>query len=423
MTRGILALTVAPLVMAVRFPYAGVNLAPDGDWKLALPLLREAGFARLRLPINWEAIERSPGKSSYDALDSVVKEARPLGLDITGVVTLENAAYPEANRASARLQFVASVAARFRGLIGTYEIGNHPDAVTVAAGAEASSAALARSYALAFPSLAAVIRYQDPGARVVIGSFHPHNEVFFRILREMGALQAGDGVSLALSFSRDDIESADAWRGLNSRISAVQGALGRRQALTAGWVTVAGERTATERAAWFARLAVTLPALGFDAFHLAPVADLRDDLLTGLLGPTGTPRPAFTLLRNLFAVIADWRPMPAPFRYNIVFPQMYAGRSASVYYGNGVEGGVIYWNPGTQADGYLSVSPRAFFIHQMIDPIGATTKVSPETTSDGWLLKNVPPGDHPRIIRIRSSDYAFLYPAEEELPIVFSPLP
>jgi hypothetical protein len=421
----VLRLVAAAVMFAARFPYAGVNFSVEGDWKRSLALLREAGFSRIRVPLSWEALEGTPGKISADWVDSVVKEARLLGLDVTGVVGLENAVYPEANRASARLNFVATLARRFRGLIGTYEIGDDVDVGAVlATGLEPSPANLARAYATMFAPVAAVIRYQDPGARVLVGSFDPHNEVFFAVLQEMGVVQASDGVSLALRFTREALESAEAWRGLQTRLSAVQGALGRGQVLTAGWVTISGERSANERAALMARLAVTLPALGFDAYHFSPMRDLRDDLLSGLLGPGEVPRPAYVLLRNLFAVISEWRPMPAPFRYQLSFPQMFAGRFGFVYYGNGAEGGVIYWNPGQGADGLFSLAPRSYFIYQIIDPIGTTqTKMSPETTPDGWLLKNVPASDHPRIIRIRNTEYAFLYPPDEEAAPVSINLP
>lgn len=419
MLRGLSVALAGAMFAGARFPYAGVNFYPEGDWRKTLVLVREAGFARLRIIISWEAIERSAGKYNYEILDEVVKEARPLGLDITGVLLLENPAYREPNRPSARIQFVSSVAARYRGLIDTYELGDNPDTVVTVAGVSPSSAQVARGYALQFLSLAPVIRFQDPNARVLIGSFNPHNTVFFDVLQQTGALQLSDGVSLNLSFTRDEMDSSEAWQRLHLRLGAILSALGRKQILTAGRVLFSGERSANERAAWAARMAVTLPALDFEAFYLAPLSDIRDDLLVGLLGPTGVPRPAYSMLRNLFSVIGDWRPRPAPFQFSIVFPQMTAGKSGSVYYGNGVDGGIVYWNPGFPAEGYLSLSPRSFFVHQIIDPIGIPqSQISADPTPEGWILKNIPPSDYPRIIVIRSTDYAFLYPSEEPEPIV-----
>ncbi|MHA2621582.1 MAG: hypothetical protein V2G42_07365 [bacterium JZ-2024 1] len=416
---GWVALVAGALCVGARFPYAGVNFSPDGVWKQALVLLREAGFARLRVGIAWETMEPAPGKLEFGALEALVKEARPLGLDVTGVLILENAGYAEPNRATARIQFVSALASRFRGLIDTYEIGDQVDHIEpLVAGLTATPAQVARAYALHFPALASVIRYQDPNARVLVGSFDPRNEIFFNVLRDTGVLASSDGVSLRWHLTREDMESAESWHILTTRLGAIEGALGRKEVLTVGRLTFSGERSANERAAWMARMAVTLPALGVDAFYFAPAQDIRDDLMTGLLGPTGTPRPAYTLLRNLLGVIADWRPTPAPFRFSVVFPQITPGKSGTVYYGNSVEGGIVYWNAGVQGEGYAMLSPRSYFFHQIVDPIGVTqTQVKAEQTRDGWLLKNLAGGDHPRILIVRSTDFAFLYPREEEAPI------
>ncbi len=143
--------------------------------------------------------------------------------------------------------------------------------------------------------------------------------------------------------------------------------------------------------------------------------DPREDVFEGFFGPTASPRPIYTFLRTTFTILGDWRVRPAPFEYRFFFADQLPGRSFSAYFGDGIEGVLVYWGSRTGRGVRLRIAPKEWEIGQMVDPTTLLyTDLQPQRQPDGWWLPDLPERPYPLMIEVRSGRFGYLAAPREK---------
>jgi hypothetical protein len=148
---------------------------PTADMDRTLNLMTDAGFGWARQWISWESVEPAQGSYSWDTLDKVVAAAESKNVKLMIILlraptwAAPNGGIPQDKQLYAR--FVSTVATRYKGRVGAYEIWNESN-LAGETGGTVDVAAYAELLKAAFPAIKAA----DPNAVVVYGGLTPTGE-------------------------------------------------------------------------------------------------------------------------------------------------------------------------------------------------------------------------------------------------------
>ena len=177
----------------------GMNVwLPTADMDRTLDLMTGAGFGWARQWISWESIEPTQGSYSWDTLDKVVAAAERKNVKLL-LILLRAPAWaapkggiPQDKQLYAR--FVGTVAARYKGRVGAYEIWNEQN-LAGETGGTVNVGEYAELLKAAFPAIKAA----DPNAVVVYGGLTPTGE-------NNPALAVDDAIYLKQSYAYNNGE-------------------------------------------------------------------------------------------------------------------------------------------------------------------------------------------------------------------------
>jgi hypothetical protein len=227
--------------------------------------IKSAGIPAVRLYLEWDLIEPSPGVFDWSTTDSLVMGAAERGLKILGLLTYTPswAVPPEARElvhaapADAKVwgNFVAETAHRYRDVIDDWEIWNEPnidDSFAPAPDLALYSAMLQESYS--------AIKAADPDSVVITGGTSPAVDIptemspvtFLSGLYDHGAGDSFDAVAMH-PYSSPDLLSTDGPEGSSNSNRAIRDVTAllasRGQSEKRIWFTEFGASTSTPGAA------------------------------------------------------------------------------------------------------------------------------------------------------------------------------
>lgn len=183
--------------------------------------LKAEGFPAVRLAIEWDLIEKSPGEFDWGETDSLINGAARRGLTILGLLTYAPSwavppqarplVHPGPAGAEAWRNFVTQAAQRYRNVIHSWEIWNEPnvdDSFAPAPDLTVYSAMLKESYS--------AIKAIDPDSTVVTGGTSPAIDTptemspltFIKGLYDHGAGDSFDAVGMH-PYSSPELLSAE----------------------------------------------------------------------------------------------------------------------------------------------------------------------------------------------------------------------
>ena len=184
----------------------------DANLHRELGVMRSAGAGRLRIDVDWSAVESRPGVLDWTNTDRVVRAAERHGLQVLGIVTYsprwaQAASVPAGTTHGAPAdpavfaRFASRAAARYAGRITTWEVWNEPNLSTFWAPRPNASA-----YGRLLVATAAAIRASAPGAAVLTGGLAPATDkadgsqispvTFVSRLYVSGAAKTADAVAV-----------------------------------------------------------------------------------------------------------------------------------------------------------------------------------------------------------------------------------
>ncbi|MGV9800985.1 cellulase family glycosylhydrolase [Mycobacterium sp. NPDC003449] len=223
--------------------------------------IKADGFTAVRLYIEWDLIEPSPGEFDWGPTDSLIMGAAQRGLRILGLLSYapswavppksRTLVHPAPADAKAWGDFVARAAQRYRNVIHSWEIWNEPnidDSFAPAPDLALYSAMLKQSYS--------AIKAADPDSFVITGGTSPAVDnptemspvTFIKGLYDHGAGDSFDAVAMH-PYSSPDLLSVEGAVGTSNsnrairdvtKLMADHGQAGKRI-----WFTEFGASTAT----------------------------------------------------------------------------------------------------------------------------------------------------------------------------------
>ena len=170
---------------------AGTGLMPEN-----FPIIDELGVVWLRRTYRWGSIESAPEQWNFSYWDEYVETSRSAGKKLIAILAYDTSwVYEEKNsprKISSRelpdfLNFVATAALRYRGMIDAYEIWNEPNMMEWYGTKEE----------FIDMTLAAIrtIRSIDPNVKILAGSFWRVPKRFIRKMARAGVFDEADGIS------------------------------------------------------------------------------------------------------------------------------------------------------------------------------------------------------------------------------------
>ena len=175
----------------------GFQLDWSGDYQRALRLTKEAGFDWVKFQARWEQLEPTQGNILWSNVDYIVNAANDAGVKLLfSVVTAPNwarigqnlAVHGPPNNPSTYASFVSALAKRYKGKITAYEIWNEQNLDREWGGPSRQNAA---NYVTLLKAAYQAVKAADPQAKVITGALTPAGNVN---IPSLGGLLARDDV-------------------------------------------------------------------------------------------------------------------------------------------------------------------------------------------------------------------------------------
>ncbi|MDO9458252.1 beta-galactosidase [Nocardioides sp.] len=150
------------------------------DLRRDLDQMRAIGVTRIRLDLSWARVEGVRGRYDWSQSDRVLAETRRRGIRVLAVIgyqpdwaqRYDSAGRPQPVDRAGFARFAGAAAARYRTQVGAWEIWNEPNLQRFWI-----APPNAAQYAALVNAVAPRLRAGDPGARVLVGSMSPANDV------------------------------------------------------------------------------------------------------------------------------------------------------------------------------------------------------------------------------------------------------